>query len=96
MASTEKKQSLALPTFDAPAPTLLIIAAPFYREITDQLISGARAVIDRAGGHNELAEVPGALEIPAAIRLASRHYEGFVALGCVVRGENHALRNGLQ
>ncbi|MEM0987792.1 MAG: 6,7-dimethyl-8-ribityllumazine synthase [Pseudomonadota bacterium] len=85
MASTD--DSLAPPTFDGPAPRVLLVAAPFYRAIADDLIAGARAVIADAGATDELLEVPGALEIPTAIRLAQRHFDGFVALGCVVRGE---------
>ena len=80
--------TLPLPRLD-PAPRLLIVTAPFYRAIADDLIAGARAVLDAAGARHELVEVPGALEIPTAIRLASRAraHDGFVALGCVIRGE---------
>ena len=79
---------LPTPTL-SPAPRLLIVAAPFYRQIADGLIAGARAVLDRAGAKHELIEVPGALEVPVAIRLASESgaFEGYVALGCVIRGE---------
>lgn len=80
--------TLPLPSLD-PAPHLLIVAAPFYRAIADDLIAGAGAVLDRAGARHELVEVPGALEVPTAIRLAARArtHDGFVALGCVIRGE---------
>ena len=73
----------------SPAPSVLIVAAPFYRKIADGLIAGARAVLDAAGAKHELIEVPGALEAPVAIRLAAETgaYEGYVALGCVIRGE---------
>ncbi len=73
----------------SPAPRVLIVAAPFYRKIADGLIAGARAVLDAAGAKHELIEVPGALEAPVAIRLAAETgaYEGYVALGCVIRGE---------
>jgi 6,7-dimethyl-8-ribityllumazine synthase len=85
---TATEGTLPLPRIE-PAPRLLIVAAPFYRAIADDLIAGARAVLDRAGARHELVEVPGALEIPTAIRLASRarEHDGFVALGCVIRGE---------
>ena len=86
MASTEEHGVLALPDFETP-PTVLLVAAPFYRGVADGLIAGARAVLDRAGARHELVEVPGALEIPTAIRLAAGRFEGFVALGCVIRGE---------
>ncbi len=88
MASPPKPGALALPAL-APAPRVLIVAAPFYRDIADGLIAGARAVLDAAGAWHELVEVPGALEVPVAIRLAAEAgaWEGYVALGCVIRGE---------
>jgi len=86
MASTEENVSLALPDL-APPPSVLVVAAPFYRKIADDLIAGARAVLAKVDAKVDLIEVPGALEIPTAIRLAARRYDGFVALGCVIRGE---------
>jgi 6,7-dimethyl-8-ribityllumazine synthase len=85
---TVTEGTLPLPLLEPP-PRLLIVAAPFYRAIADDLIAGARAVLDGAGARHELVEVPGALEVPTAIRLAShaRAHDGFVALGCVIRGE---------
>lgn len=70
-------------------PHLLIVAAAFYRELTDALIDGARKALARAGATADLVEVPGALEAPAAIAYASEsgRYDGYVALGCVIRGE---------
>ena len=75
-----------------PAPALagtklLIVVAPYYKDVADDLVTGARAAIDAAGGTCDLVEVPGALEVPTAIGLARNHYDGFVALGCVIRGE---------
>lgn len=86
MAATH--DTLARPTFDKPVK-LLIVAAPFYREIADNLIAGARAEIEAAGGTHETVEVPGALEVPTAIAMADRlsNFDGYVALGCVIRGE---------
>ena len=71
MASHEEHGALPAPRL-SPAPRLLLVAAPFYRRIADDLIAGARAALDAAGAAHELVEVPGALEIPTAIRLASR------------------------
>lgn len=88
MARTDPHGALPLPAFDRPVK-LLAVVAPFYRDIADLLIAGAYATAERAGAGIEHVEVPGALEIPAAIRLARglAEYDGFVALGCVIRGE---------
>jgi 6,7-dimethyl-8-ribityllumazine synthase len=79
---------LPRPVFDAPV-RVLIVVAPYYREIADRLIAGAAAEIAAAGAEQDLVEVPGALEIPTAIGIAGRmaEFDGYVALGCVVRGE---------
>ena len=86
MAASE--YSLPRAEFDKPVK-LLIVVAPFYRDIADQMIAGATAEIEASGGSYEIAEVPGALEIPTAIGIAERltNFDGYVALGCVVRGE---------
>lgn len=88
MAAEEQHHILPLPTFDKPVK-LLIVVAPYYKDIADELVAGARAVTEEAGGTHDTVEVPGALEVPTAIRIAARggDYDGFVALGCVIRGE---------
>jgi 6,7-dimethyl-8-ribityllumazine synthase len=67
----------------------LIAEARFYAHLNDKLLAGARAAIENAGHNHETITVPGALELPAAIALAaeSGRYDGFVALGVVIRGE---------
>jgi 6,7-dimethyl-8-ribityllumazine synthase len=84
----ESHYTLPRPTFDAPVKVLIVVA-PFYRDIADGLLAGARAELEAAGATHETVEVPGALEIPPAVRIAHRQadFDGFVALGCVIRGE---------
>jgi 6,7-dimethyl-8-ribityllumazine synthase len=88
MADLEEHHTLPLPAFSEPVK-LLIVLAPYYRAVADDLLAGARAVIEAAGAGCEVVEVPGALEIPPAIRIADRqsNFDGYVALGCVIRGE---------
>ncbi len=75
---------------------VLIVEARFYEDIADQLVEGATAVLNDADVKSSRISVPGVFEIPAAIRLAlrsmdvdknSERYDGFIALGCVIRGE---------
>ncbi len=68
---------------------LLILEARFYGDLCDEMCRGAIAAIERAGATWERMAVPGALEIPGAIAMAHEtgHYHGYVALGCVLRGE---------
>ena len=68
----------------------LIVEARFYAALADAQADGAMAALDAAGASYERVTVPGALEIPAAIAFAhtgKTHFDGYVALGCVIRGE---------
>jgi 6,7-dimethyl-8-ribityllumazine synthase len=69
----------------------LIVEARFYAHLNDMLIAGARGALEGAGHLVEVLTVPGALELPGAIALAaeSGRYDGFVALGVVIRGETY-------
>ena len=88
MATSETHHTLPRPSFDAPVK-ILIVVAPYYRDVADQLVAGARAEIEACGGTHDLVAVPGALEVPTAIGIAERmsNFDGYVALGCVIRGE---------
>jgi len=69
----------------------LIVEARFYAHLNDLLLEGARAALEEAGHTHETITVPGALEIPAAVAMAAEtgQYDGFVALGVVIRGETY-------
>jgi 6,7-dimethyl-8-ribityllumazine synthase len=68
---------------------VLIVEARFYDELTDELGAGAREALDLAGATHETVTVPGALEVPGAIAISDemRGFDGYVALGVVIRGE---------
>ncbi|SFZ81347.1 6,7-dimethyl-8-ribityllumazine synthase [Devosia enhydra] len=79
-----------VPAGSAEGRHFLIVEARYYEALADALLAGARAVFDAAGAKVTVVTVPGALEIPAAIALAeagSQRFDGYVALGCVIRGE---------
>jgi len=69
----------------------LIAEARFYDHLNDLLLEGVRAALEDAGHNHETITVPGALELPAAIAFAaeSGRYDGFVAIGVVIRGETY-------
>lgn len=77
-------------------PKLLIVEARFYADLADALLEGAKAALDEAGATYDVVTVPGALEVPAVISFAldaeadgGTAYDGYVALGTVIRGETH-------
>ncbi len=88
MAANEQHYVLPRPEFDKPVK-ILIVVAPYYKDIADSLVAGAKAEIEAAGATWELVEMPGALEVPTAIGISDRrsNFDGYVALGCVIRGE---------
>ncbi len=88
MAASETHYTLPAPKFDKPVK-LLIVVAPYYRDIADNLVAGAKAKAASVGAEVDVLEVPGALEIPSAIAMAGRlaDFDGYVALGCIIRGE---------
>lgn len=71
-------------------PHLLLVEAPYYTHIAALLREGAERALAAAGATFEILQVPGAFEIPGAIGMAAKavgRFDGFVALGCVIRGE---------
>ena len=80
--------TLARPAFDAPVKVLIVVS-PYYSDIAEGLLTGAKAELEAAGAAWDVVEMPGALEIPTAIGISDRrsNFDGYVALGCVIRGE---------
>ena len=78
------------------APHILIVEARFYDDLLDAMLDGAKRALQKAGATFEVVTVPGALEIPGAIKSAHsaarqgklpKRFDGYVAIGCVIRGE---------
>lgn len=84
-----KTENETFPTPKLLGARLLLVVSPYYREIADHMQRGAEAAAKTAEAVLDRVFVPGAFEIPAAIALAAKTkaYDGYVALGCVVRGE---------
>ena len=77
-------------TLAGPAPRILVIAAPYYRDVVDGMLAGARRVFADVKASTEVAEVAGGYELPAALAMALTQrgrWDGFLLLGCVVKGE---------
>jgi 6,7-dimethyl-8-ribityllumazine synthase len=88
--STEDAPLPAAPVVEGPSPHLLIVRAPYYRNVVDGLTAGAERILREAGATSEVLDVAGAYELPQVLRLAVRgdkRFDGYVALGCIVRGE---------
>jgi 6,7-dimethyl-8-ribityllumazine synthase len=88
--STEDAALPSAPRIEGPPPHILVVRAPYYREVVDGLSEGCERILREAGATFDTLDVAGAFELPQAIRLAvrgDRRYDGFVAIGCVVRGE---------
>ena len=88
--STEHAPLPEAPRLDGPAPRILIISAPYYREVVVGMLHAAEEILAQVGAINEVIEVAGAFELPQALAIAavdSAGFDGFIALGCVVRGE---------
>ena len=78
-------------------PRILIVEARFYDDLADALLEGAKETLKAHGATFDVVTVPGALEVPTAIAMADEagryptapRYDGFVALGCIIRGETY-------
>ncbi len=79
----------AAPKVPGPPPSLLVVRAPYYRDVVDGMTAGAVRILSEAGAHHEILDIAGAFELAQTIRIAlrgKRSFDGFVALGCIVRG----------
>jgi 6,7-dimethyl-8-ribityllumazine synthase len=88
--STEDAALPSAPRVEGPPPHVLLLRAPYYRDVVEGLTRGAERILRQAGATFETLDVAGAFELPQALRIAlrgSRRFDGYVALGCVVRGE---------
>lgn len=90
-----QQQRTRAPLVFSHSPHVLVIEARFYDDICDHLFAGAESVLKFYGASYERITVPGALEIPAVIAIAehaaligscARPYDGYIVLGCVIRG----------
>ena len=77
-------------------PHIMIVEGRFYQDLADEMLRGAQRALESVGASYEVFSVPGAFEIPAAVQCAiramdfdpkRRRFDGYVALGCVIRGE---------
>jgi 6,7-dimethyl-8-ribityllumazine synthase len=87
--STKDSPDRQVARLDGPPARLLVIQAPYYADVVGGMHRGAVQVLEAAGARIETVDVAGAYELPAALRMAIRRgtWDGFLLLGCVVRGE---------
>ncbi len=88
--STADALAAEAPAWTGAAPAVLMIRAPYYRDIVDGMTAAAEAVLREVAAAVKVVDVAGAFELPQALRIALRgeaKFDGFIALGCVVRGE---------
>jgi 6,7-dimethyl-8-ribityllumazine synthase len=88
--STKDAPLPSAPVVPGPPPHVLIVRAPYYKDVVDGLTWGAARILTEAGATHEVLDIAGAYELPQAIRLVVRgqtRFDAFVALGCIIRGE---------
>lgn len=86
--AVEHHTTLNRPEFGKPVKVLIVVS-PYYSDIAEGMLKGAKAELEAAGAEWDVVEMPGALEVPTAIGISDRksNFDGYVALGCVIRGE---------
>ena len=88
--STADAPLAVAPAVTGPPPAMLLVRAPYYQGVVHGMTDGALRILGEAGATHTVLDVAGAFELPQAIRIAlrgSQRFDGFIALGCVVRGE---------
>ena len=87
--STKDSPEREVARLEGPPARLLVIQAPYYADVVGGMRRGAEQVLEAAGTQVDVVDVAGAYELPAALRMALRRggWDGFLLLGCVVRGE---------
>ncbi len=78
------------PALPGPAPKILAITAPYYKHVVDGMLDSAKSILTSLKGELRVVEVSGAFELPQALAIAAasgQAFDGYIALGCVVRGE---------
>jgi 6,7-dimethyl-8-ribityllumazine synthase len=78
------------PALPGPAPRILVISAPYYKQVVEGMLTAAREIFAQVQAEVTLVEVGGAYELPQALAIAAasgKSFDGYIALGCVVRGE---------
>jgi len=86
--STADSPAPVAPKLEGPAPRVLIISAPYYQNVVAGMQRAALEIFGQAQAATEIVEVSGAFELPQALALAAKaSFDGFIVLGCVVRGE---------
>tara|TARA_B100000029_G_C17482811_1_gene926141 strand:+ start:373 stop:780 length:408 start_codon:yes stop_codon:yes gene_type:complete len=68
---------------------ILIITSSYYEEISTNLLNGAQNFLKNKNLYNDVLNVPGTFEIPFALNVQKASYDGFIVLGCVIRGETY-------
>lgn len=92
----------AAPSVPGAAPHVLLVRAPYYKDVVDGMTRGAARILGEAGATHDVLDVAGAFELAQAVRIAlrsTRRHDAYVALGCVVRGEtdhyDHICRSSM-
>lgn len=88
--STADAPAARAPALPGPAPKILAISAPYYRQVVDGMLDSARALLAQVDAELTVVEVSGAYELPQGLSIAAasgKVFDGYIVLGCVVRGE---------